>query len=332
MTSHVSIRIARAGAAALLACLAASDDAAARAHPRSAAAPDTPPAAYSVGSAYDDARQRLVVFGGFLNGTYLGDTWEWDGSAWHRSPASGPSARNSPALVYDAARRQVVLFGGDTRATGALGDTWVYDGTQWREVQVPGPPARTTHQMVYDARRHRVVLFGGSSGSQMFGDTWEWDGEHWMRAAADGPAARTLHGLSYDAARGRVVLFGGTSVLAPNAPSFGDTWEWDGAHWRQVNVAGPSPRDHVSMDYDAGRRLTIMHGGGLGPVDPSETWAYDGTRWTRLTSSGPRRRYARLAFDTHERAMLLYGGFDREPSNELWRLRASSWERIAPSP
>ena len=42
-----------------------------------------PPAVYSAGMAYDSGRSRLVVFGGF-RGTYVGDTWEWDGSAWTR--------------------------------------------------------------------------------------------------------------------------------------------------------------------------------------------------------------------------------------------------------
>ena len=265
-----------------------------------------------------------------MNGTYVGDTWEWDGKAWHRSAAQGPMARNSPALAYDAAHRQIVLFGGDTRASGALGDTWVYDGVAWRQIETPGPPPRTTHQMVYDSRRHRIVLFGGASGSQMFGDTWEWDGEHWKLVASDGPAARTLHGLAYDAARGRVVLFGGTSVLAPDAPSYGDTWEWDGARWTQANVTGPSARDHVSMGYDATRGATVMHGGGLGEVDPGETWSYDGKKWTRASASGPRRRYAKLVFDDRSNSMLLYGGFDREPSNELWQLHDATWRRLTP--
>jgi hypothetical protein len=290
--------------------------------------PEAPPAVYSVGTAYDAARARLVVFGGYMNGTYLGDTWEWDGATWQRVAVPGPSARNSPALAYDAAHRQVVLFGGDTRTTGALGDTWTYDGRTWRQIATPGPPARTTHQMVYDSRRRRVVLFGGSSGSQMLGDTWEWDGERWTQMATTGPAPRTLHGLAYDTKRGRTVLFGGTSVLAPDAPSHGDTWEWDGVRWTEVKTTGPSARDHVSMAYDPVRGTTVLHGGGLGPVDPGETWAYDGTKWTRITASGPRRRYARLEFDAGSQSLLLYGGFDTQPSNELWRLRGGTWERI----
>jgi Galactose oxidase, central domain len=323
---------ARVAAIAAVASLAVWNDAGARQDRPSPVPPEVPPAAYSVGSAYDAGRHRLVVFGGYLKGAYSGDTWEWDGTAWHRSATTGPPARNSPSLVYDEARRQIVLFGGDTRATGPLSDTWVYDGTSWREIATPGPPARTTHQMVYDTRRERVVLFGGSAGTQMFGDTWEWDGRQWSRMATTGPDARTLYGLAYDSARGVVVLFGGTSVLASDAPSFGDTWEWNGARWTAASATGPSPRDHVSMAYDPARRLTIMHGRGTGPDAPGETWAYDGTRWSRLSGTGPRRRFARLDFDIRQRAMLLFGGFDREPSNELWRLRDASWERIAPLP
>src|SRR6185436_10346304 len=105
-----------------------------------AAAPATigsqtsPPAAYSVGTAYDAARGRLVVFGGYTRGQYVGDTWEWDGASWSRVPGPGPLARNGPAMVYDAARREVLLFGGDTRATGSLGDTWAFDGKAWRQI------------------------------------------------------------------------------------------------------------------------------------------------------------------------------------------------------
>jgi hypothetical protein len=68
----------------------------------------------------------------------------------------------------------------------------------------------------------------------------------------------------------------------------------------------------------------------MGPVDPGETWAYDGRSWTRVSASGPRRRFARLEYDPGAKAMLLFGGFDREPSNELWQLTGSEWKRLAP--
>ncbi len=44
------------------------------------AAAQLPPPLYSVGGAFDSARNRLVIFGGY-DGSYHGDTWEWDGAS-----------------------------------------------------------------------------------------------------------------------------------------------------------------------------------------------------------------------------------------------------------
>src|SRR5688500_18103333 len=115
MTPLIRIRIGRALAAT---ALTVSSGLAIDAQPP---APAVPPAAYSVGTAFDTARNRLVVFGGYVNGAYAGDTWEWDGRVWTRVTSTGPIARNSPALVYDAARRQTVLVGGDNGGQGAVG-------------------------------------------------------------------------------------------------------------------------------------------------------------------------------------------------------------------
>jgi hypothetical protein len=297
-----------------------------------AAASSAPPAVYSVGTAFDRSRGRLVVFGGYGRGGYHGVTWEWDGARWSRRDIASPSARNGPEMAFDAARRQVVLFGGDTRATGPLGDTWVFDGDTWRDATPPlSPLARNGHAMVYDERRQRVVLFGGWSGGEMLGDTWEWDGARWTQVATSGPAPRALMGLAYDAARGRTVLFGGTARFAPDAPSFGDTWEWDGREWTRREVAGPSARDHIAMGYDAAHRRVVMHGGGSSEDAARETWGFDGSAWRRLATSGPSRRFARLILDQDAPAMLLYGGFDAQPSNELWLLRDTTWRLVAPS-
>src|SRR5262249_42650455 len=39
-----------------------------------------PPARTSHALAYDSARSRTVLFGGYDGGRYLSDTWEWDGT------------------------------------------------------------------------------------------------------------------------------------------------------------------------------------------------------------------------------------------------------------
>jgi hypothetical protein len=46
----------------------------------------TPPARQGGRIAYDAARRRVVLFGGEVNGTVVGETWEYDGTAWLRAP------------------------------------------------------------------------------------------------------------------------------------------------------------------------------------------------------------------------------------------------------
>ena len=95
-----------------------------------------------------------------------------------------------------------------------------------------------------------------------------------------------------------------------------------------IYVAGPSARDHVAMDYDAHRRAVVLHGGGLSDDIKRETWTFDGKSWARAATSGPPRRYARMAYDVGSKAVLLYGGYDRNPSNEIWRFDGTAWSAV----
>lgn len=286
-----------------------------------------PPPAYSVGAAFDSARGHVLVFGGYARGGYSGASWSWNGAAWSPLPGEGPSPRNGPAMVYDARRRRVVLVSGDTREHGPFGETWEHDGARWTLVTRDGPPPRGLTALAYDAQRGRVVLFGGvTAAGTTLADTWEWDGARWTQAASEGPPARTLHAMAYDARRGRVVLFGGTAAPRPDAPAFGDTWEWDGSQWTPVAGASPGPRDHVAMGYDAARGGVILRGGAAEVRD--QTWLYRDGRWSRLEVPGPGRSFPVLFTDPFSGRVMMYGGFERQPSNELWRLEESGWARV----
>ena len=126
-------------------------------------------------------------------------------------------------------------------------------------------------------------------------------------------------------------MFGGLREAVPGAESLGDTWEWNGARWTRIEVAGPGPRDHMAMTFDPTRGAVILHGGGeLGSKENSETWSYDGRAWTRISDRGPPRMFARMVFDTRVSAPLLYGGFMRGgPVNEIWHF-AGVWQRSFP--
>jgi hypothetical protein len=73
---------------------------------------------------YDQAHQRIILFGGQNEHGYLGDTWAWDGTDWTDiSNPQSPPTRCCASLTYDPQRDQVVLFGGSFAGTNYT-DTW----------------------------------------------------------------------------------------------------------------------------------------------------------------------------------------------------------------
>jgi len=132
-----------------------------------------PAARQHAAMAFDSDRNRIVLFGGWLGGVEIGDTWEWTGSAWIQRATTGPSARHYVKMTYDSTRKKTVLFGG--RSGGpALSDTWEWNGSTWTQTASTGPNARFMNTLDYDKTRRRVVAFGGGAGSVNYGDTWEY--------------------------------------------------------------------------------------------------------------------------------------------------------------
>ena len=71
---------------------------------------------------YDEARGRIVLFGGTDGNNTFSDTWEWDGVDWtQRLPTQSPDGSYGHGLTFDRARRLSVAF-------GAMG-TWDYGPT-----------------------------------------------------------------------------------------------------------------------------------------------------------------------------------------------------------
>jgi hypothetical protein len=172
--------------------------------------------------AFDIARRRLVLYGGYnADNTWKTDVWEWDGRVWDQlEPSSGPGPRAHHAMAYDASRGVVVLRGGTTPEKSQPSDTWTWDGRAWHIAAADGPGPGGGYRMAYDAAREVTVLCGG--------DTCLWNGQAWTRVSpAASPSSRLVHAMAYDPARRVVVLYGG-SVNRENAA---DTWEWNGTTW-----------------------------------------------------------------------------------------------------
>jgi hypothetical protein len=286
--------------------------------------PTVPPPRWSPAMAYDAARDRVVMFGGYSPPSLLADTWEWVGDTWvERTPSPllsvSPAPRWVHAMTYDSARERVVLFGG-VSASGKLADTWEWDGSSWVQRAIgTGPGARAYHKMAYDSARGRVVLFGGfdSLGLEL-ADTWEWDGSTWtQRAPATSPPPRSGYAIAYDSARRRVVLFGGYGLA--------DTWEWDGNSWVQRATGGPSARYRHEMVYDSARRRVVLFGGaGTGGVAFNDTWEWDGGTWVEraVATRPPARWYPAMAYDIGRARTVLLGGRTASPPplSDTWEL------------
>jgi len=281
--------------------------------------------------AYDSSRGVVVLFGGRQGSDVVGDTWEWDGSAWTQVATTGPLARFGAAMAYDSARQVTVLFGGQVGTT-YLGDTWEWDGTTWTQAATTGPSARVSTAMAYDSARQVSVLFGGWGGSRR-GDTWEWDGAAWTQVSSTGPSPRYGHGMAYDSTRGVVTLFSGETC----GPTCHDpnTWEWNGSTWSLRATTGPAPRRGFGMVYDALRAVTVLFGGWDGSMRYGDTWVWDGTGWTELPIAGPSPRFGHaMAYDDAHGVTLLFGGLDADGEDgETWELTLEgdpweSWIRI----
>ena len=301
----------------------------------SAQAPEHPDPRAHHQLAYHAADRRVYLIGGSTrrdNGYfYFDDVWSWNGERW-TSAGSLPFRRSSHRVVYHARRRSLVLFGGGfDRTFAADGRFWEWRDGTWAPLGDDAQGAgRAEPGMCYDERRDRVVVFGGWDDANVFSDsTWEWSGSALRPALlAGGPSARAGHAFLYDPVRRRCLLFGGRD----DAGLLSDTWEWDGAEWRQIAVSGPSARWFLGAATDPVNRRIVVFGGSGDERDFGDTWVWNGHRWLLLDGDGPAARgMAKLAFDGT--GVTLFGGRTRTPGgfedrNDTWILRDREWVRV----
>lgn len=283
-----------------------------------------PSARISPVMAYDSARGRTVLFGGYTwnqdpNVGYYGDTWEWDGFAWKQVATMGPPPRSNALMVFDSVKGKSVLFGGYCYAPPPgcgvyFTDTWEWDGSTWTQLATSGPSPRYGATMAFDSARGKAILFGGRTCGPWLDDMWEWDGSAWTQINGAGPHYVEGAAMIFDTFRGKTVLFGGFSGYDG---LLGDTSEWDGTSWMRVSSSGPSPRSYASMAYDSARFKTVLFGGQWSPGE--DTWEWDGMSWTPNPCAGPGSRAdAAMAFDSGRSQTVLFGGQNGWILGDTW--------------
>jgi hypothetical protein len=191
--------------------------------------------------AYDSKRDRLVLFGGDRNENQIvGETWEWDGTAWSKFTEPGPESRLPGSMSYDETRQKIVLYGGlhfeqNFKRTD-YNDTWEFDGNGWtKQYDGTGQLKTKIHpDLSFNPVNHKVWLIGGSIDGSSQNETWEWTGSEWIQLSQGSmPTARSGLSMAYDTKMNRLVLHGGFAV--PGGKPENDTWVFENGKWSCVN-------------------------------------------------------------------------------------------------
>jgi hypothetical protein len=281
-----------------------------------------PSARWGAGLAYDGARGKLVLYGGYGASLSRRDLWEWDPAAatWaNRTPPTiSPTGADAPPgllwptsdylgnahLFADPARGRLVLLQNINFSNTGHSGAWLWDTARstWSEPMADTPPALwpgnigVTVSTAWDDADRALYL-------TMYGELWRWtaiDGRWTALDWRDGIGAPndlpTLDGtaLAYDPKARKVVLFGGYLSLNGGSPGAltDNLWLWDPAAARLSMVprpAGapwPEPRRDHALAYDPVRQQVLLFGGGK-PEASRELWALDtaSTTWRDLSGA-----------------------------------------------
>ncbi|MCR9247472.1 MAG: hypothetical protein NXI31_20770 [bacterium] len=290
---------------------------------------NAPPARTQHAAAFDGNRGRMIIFGGVVGQSALGDTWEWDGANWTQIVTPGPSARALAQMTHMAFQQQTALYGG----TSGGGETWIYDGSTqtWSQaVTATQPPTATGHTLTYDGPRDVALLISpGTTGSPT--TTWEFDGVDWtQQAIGSTPNLGAGHSAFQASVTGApVVAIGG--LLGPALVS--ETWIWDGANktWTLSPATGPLGRLFGAGAADANGSFLLV--GGLSDNGTgSDTWAFDGTAWSRVVQGTPPGRTGAMVSEGPNGVTVVHGGVSDGligSNDDTWIWSVNSWTQFA---
>jgi Galactose oxidase, central domain len=278
-----------------------------------------PTARGEAGGVWDEARRRLVLFGGdqgvpqqcMPNTDFVGDTWAfWTDCEAFQDLQTDPSppARGRQATALDPSRDRMILHGGRYRAgtSGAYtlyDDTWALDlaTDTWSELSTDGPGARTNHVAV--VRGDQLVIYGGNSSTSglsftPLGDVWSLDltTDTWTRETTTGtaPRPRLFHAAALSDDGRTMYVYGGGGANAFQGPFYKDLWALDLDTWAWTSLddgtesGAPRGRIWANLVFDGPRnRLVLWAGHDDGPLgNTNELWSWDLTTrtWTEIAA------------------------------------------------
>lgn len=220
--------------------------------------------------AYDEAREKVILYGGENESGKLADLWEWDGLTWHRlCPVCNPAARYGHKMIFNPDQQEIMLYGGQDGKV-SFGEGWTWNGQSWTYFPFDeSAPGLCYDPLIYDSANKRAVSFIGGG----WGGTWIWEGSNWQKLnLAVQPPIRDESIMVYDSLQNHSILFGGvnnTGFL------FGDTWMFDGETWTQIDTpSAPPQRSDAVAFYDPVRKSIILYGGTKFHSNYGDMWEF----------------------------------------------------------
>jgi len=138
--------------------------------------------------------------------------------------------------------------------------------------------------------------------------------------------------MTFDASRAKIVLFGG---FATTSGALGDTWEFDGNTWTQVEDIGPDACFNAALVFKGGR--CGLYGGASAPAGASPpptifsfSWEWDGAHWTAKQDIGPGPRVGHsMAYDSARQRIVLFGGSELalDGAQSAGSVTGETWEQ-----
>lgn len=321
---------------------------------RLAVAGQSPQRVTQASAIYDEASDRMLVFGGSVetldNQPTVNTVWSLSlgaAPAWTELHPAGelPSPRKASTAVYDSRHHRMLVFGGSPQYPEAPSDTdrvWLLSldaNPAWSSVAPVGshPLAQREHAACYDPVHDEMIVLAGLRLGEYVSDgsleAWRFPlgSMQWSRIdTQETPLARRSASAIFDTRLDRVIMFGGHAVDNYNS---NECWSLSldrGPVWQLISPPAGSSSPQV---------------GGRGVIDPKRrrliyaqhdhsVWALSLDRapqWQQiLPASPPVDRFPRfwsfLVLDAARDRVL---GFD---DRDLWALGldpGAAWEKVA---
>ena len=298
---------------------------------------------------------------------------------WLRRRIGAPGKNSGAAMQHMASTGKTFMYGG-LGEDGPVGMMAEWNGEDWREIDLIGtnnPGVLVGMASTYDSLRDRIILYGGGSSFTTLAEkTWEWNGDQWLDVSpGSGPGPTIWGSMAFDAAKQAAILFGLVSPGVPGLPcpngdiappnsgicALNETWEWDGAVWRQrcdgveevCANAPPHGRFGHDMVYDPSLDKIILFGGisfdGTTPTLYDDTWEFDyDSGWQQINPTGPlpaARHSQAMVFDPNRgidgEVVMLQGCAMEdildcgppslgEPLDDVWTFDGNQWTLQSP--